>query len=472
MIELVDHEVGYIGTMSPVSIKVLGVGGAGGNTVNGIVESGCLDIESIAANTDVQALNISLASERVQIGIKSTKGLGTGANPDIGERAAQEDLEKIMQAIGDADIVFLVGGMGGGTGSGAMPVIAQALRDRGILSIAIVTKPFIFEGKRRAKVAVDAIERLKKVVDTLIIMPNQKLLEVTDKHISMIDAFAMMNGILVQSIRSIADIVNNPGHINVDFADVRAIMKDCGLAVMGTGRANGDHRASEAAFQAISSPLLENMSITGARGILFNITGGSNLGLHEINEAASVIYEEAHKEANIIVGSVIDETLIDDVIVTIIATGFDRPDIEDEGEKKAVRSDTPPSHVHNVLAEEAVRAAHELVEALKAETQKSKAAVASPLMTQPAARDEELMHAIVQEVLKEVHRVEKLDHESLEKRTAENSIADFTAVESVDPVQSHTILAQEQQYRESAIDLHDLDVPAYIRQEVSQEQKQ
>jgi len=236
--------------------------------------------------------------------------------------SAEEDIDKVMEAIDNADIVFLAGGMGGGTGSGALPVIAQALREKGILSVAIITKPFLFEGKRRERVAEEAINNLKQIVDALIIIPNQKLLEVTEQNISMIEAFALINDLLSQSVRGISDIIAKPGHINVDYADVRAIMKDTGLAVMGTGKASGQTRAKDAAQQAISSPLLENMHVVGARGVLLNITGGNNLGLHEISEAASVIYEQAHEDANIIIGSVIDENLSDEVIVTIIATGF------------------------------------------------------------------------------------------------------------------------------------------------------
>ncbi len=320
MIELAGESIEY--SKSTASIKVVGVGGAGGNTVNSIIETGCQGIECIVVNTDAQALELSNASYKVQIGVKSTKGLGTGANPEIGKRAAEEDIDKVMETIGNADIVFLAGGMGGGTGSGALPVIAQALREKGILSVAIITKPFLFEGKRREQVAEKAIESLKQIVDTLIIIPNQKLLEVTEQDISMIDAFALINDLLSQSVRGISDIIAKPGHINVDYADVRAIMKDTGLAVMGTGKASGQTRAKDAAQQAISSPLLENMNVIGAHGVLLNITGGNNLGLHEISEAASVIYEQAHEDANIIIGSVIDENLSDEVIVTIIATGF------------------------------------------------------------------------------------------------------------------------------------------------------
>ncbi len=319
---MIEFEPETLNKTSIVSIKVIGIGGAGGNTVNSIIESGCQGIEFITANTDAQALELSRASAKIQIGIKSTKGLGTGANPEIGKRAAEEDLDKVREVIGDADIVFLAAGMGGGSGSGGLPVIAHALREKGILSIAIVTKPFLFEGKRRAEVAEVAIEQLKKEVDTLIVIPNQKLLEVVDPTVSMIDAFSMINEILSQSVRGISDIITKPGHINVDFADVRTIMKDRGLAVMGTGKATGTDRAKEAALQATSSPLLENMSVTGAHGVLFNITGGKDLGLHEVSEAASVIYEQAAENANIILGSVIDESLNDEVIVTIIATGF------------------------------------------------------------------------------------------------------------------------------------------------------
>ncbi len=304
------------------SIKVIGVGGGGGNTINSIIESGYEGIEFVAANTDAQALNLSKASHCLQIGIKSTKGLGTGANPELGKRSAEEDMERILDAVGDADIVFLTAGLGGGTGSGALPVIAHALREKGTLCIAVVTKPFLFEGKRRAKVAEAALDELKKQVDTLIVIPNQKLLSIVDKHVSMIDAFAMINDVLGQSVRGISDIITKPGHINVDFADVRTIMKDGGLAIMGTGKAGGESRAEEAALNAISSPLLESMDIEGAHGLLLNITGGPSLGLHEISEAAAVIYDQTEDDANIIIGSVIDENMGEEVSVTVIATGF------------------------------------------------------------------------------------------------------------------------------------------------------
>lgn len=311
-------------------IKVVGIGGAGGNTINSMIEKGLnSEIEFIVANTDAQSLMLSRAAHKVQLGVKSTKGLGTGANPEVGRRAAEEDIDKLLEIIGNADIVFLAAGMGGGTGSGAAPVIARALRERNILTIAVVTKPFVFEGRRRSKVAYEAVKALRDEVDTLLIVPNQKLLEISDDKVSMIDAFALVNDVLDQSVRGITNIITKPGHINVDFADLCTIMRDMGLAVMGTGKSSGPERARKAANSAISSPLLENMSIKGAKGVLLNITGGKNLGLHEINEAASVIYQQADEDANIILGSVIDETLGDEIIVTIVATGFDEIIVDD-----------------------------------------------------------------------------------------------------------------------------------------------
>lgn len=314
------------------SIKVIGVGGGGGNTINSIIDSGYQDIDFIAANTDVQALALSKAQTKIQIGIKSTKGLGTGSIPDLGKRSAEEDMDKILAAVGDADMVFLTAGLGGGTGSGALPAIAHSLKEKGILCIAVVTKPFLFEGRKRMRVAEQALENVKKEVDTLIVIPNQKLLSIVDEHVSMTDAFARINDILGLSVKGISDIIKKPGHINVDFADVRTIMKDRGLALMGTARAKGECRAEEAALDAISSPLLEDMDIQGARSVLLNVTGGPSLTLHEVAKAASIIYDQSDDEAHIIIGSVIDESMGDDVCVTVIATGF-----EHHEQKEAVK---------------------------------------------------------------------------------------------------------------------------------------
>lgn len=305
-------------------LKVIGVGGAGGNAVNSMVVGGEFQaVDFIVANTDAQALRLASAPCKIQLGAKITKGLGAGSNPDLGRRAAEEDLDTIVEQIMNADILFLTAGLGGGTGTGALPVITGAAKELGILTVAVVTKPFLFEGKRRLKFAEDAIRNLRGMVDTLIIVPNQRLLEVADPKISMLQAFAMSDDILKQAIKGISDIITKPGHINVDFADVKAIMKDMGMAIMGTGKAQGEGRARKAALNAIGSPLLENVSIAGARGVLINISGNQDLGLHEINEAATLIYEMVSEDANIILGSVIDDTLGDDIMVTVIATGFD-----------------------------------------------------------------------------------------------------------------------------------------------------
>ena len=306
-----------------ISIKVIGVGGAGGNMINSMVDAHYNGIEFIAVTTDAQALKASKAQHKIQLGVKATKGLGSGANPEVGRRAAEEDMEKVLAAIQDAQVVFLAGGLGGGTGSGALPAIAQAFKDKNLLLIVVVTTPFSFEGKRRMKIAQEAMALLKNSADTLIIIPNQKLLDIVDSSVSMIKAFEMINDVLGQSVKSIADIIEKPGHINVDFADVRSIMKDKGMAVMGTGRASGEDRARQAALRAIASPLLENMSIAGASGILLNVTGPSSMGIHEIRTAAEIIHEQVQREdANIIFGSVIDDSLQDEMVVTVVATGF------------------------------------------------------------------------------------------------------------------------------------------------------
>ena len=349
MIELnIDEEQRKLGA----SLKVIGIGGGGGNAVNSMIDSGELEgVDFIVANTDAQALESSSAEGKIQLGAKITKGLGAGSNPDIGRRAAEEDLDSVMHNVSDSDILFLTAGLGGGTGSGGIPVIAQAARESGILSVAVVTKPFLFEGRRRMQQAEEAIESLRGVVDTLIIVPNQKLLEVADPKISMLDAFAMSNDILMQGIKGIADIITKPGHINVDFADVRSVMKSMGMAIMGTGICSGENRAREAVMKAISSPLLENISISGARGVLINITGNNDLGLHEIHEAASVVYDSVNEEANIILGSVIDPNIGDDIMVTVIATGFDSKPKENEtmiaASEYRVREEEARSFLHS-----------------------------------------------------------------------------------------------------------------------------
>lgn len=329
---MIDFESEIMSQSMPIArIKVLGVGGGGSNMVNSMIDAGYENVEFIVANTDAQALKLSKAPHKMQLGIKSTRGLGAGANPDVGRMAAEEDLTTIVRVLKDADVVFLVGGLGGGTGSGALPVIARALKERDILTVAVVTKPFMIEGMRRMKVAQKALDELVKEVDTLIVIPNQRLLDKEDKDkrkVTLLEAFKEINNVLNQFIRAIADIISKPGHINVDFADLKTVMKRKGFAIIGTGRATGDDRAREAAMKAISSPLLDKMSVTGAQGVILNISGSSDLGLHEMSEAASVIYEQVHEDATIILGSVIDESLRDEVTVTVIATGFPQTNSE------------------------------------------------------------------------------------------------------------------------------------------------
>jgi cell division protein FtsZ len=303
-------------------IRVIGVGGGGSNAINRMIRAELMGVEFIAVNTDAQALLQSDAPHKIRIGDKITRGLGAGGDPTIGQRAAEEDSEKIYEALKDSDMVFITAGMGGGTGSGAAPVIAEIAKDVGALTVAVVTKPFNWEGARRRLVAEKSAEGLKDKTDTLITIPNDRIKEVVSKNTSIVDSFRVVDDVLRQGVQGISDLITVPGLINLDFADVRAIMKDAGSALMGIGRASGENRASEAARMAISSPLLE-VSITGAQGVLFNVTGSANLGLFELNEAAEIIKEAADPEANIIFGTVTDERMGDDVMITVIATGFD-----------------------------------------------------------------------------------------------------------------------------------------------------
>ena len=304
-------------------IKVVGVGGGGNNAINTMIESNIHGVEFVVANTDRQALAASLAPQKLQLGGTLTKGLGAGANPEVGREAALEDREQISRALEGADMVFITAGMGGGTGTGAAPVIADIARSLGALTVGVVTKPFFFEGNRRRRHADHGIAALRDAVDTLITVPNQRLLSVTEESTSMMDAFKKVDEVLLNAVQGISDLITFHGIVNVDFADVRTIMSDQGLALMGSGRASGPKRALEAATQAVSSPLLEDVSIDGATGILINVTGGPAMTLHEIHQASSLIQEAADEDANIIFGSVIDEAMGDELKVTVIATGFD-----------------------------------------------------------------------------------------------------------------------------------------------------
>ena len=292
-------------------IKVIGIGGGGGNAVNTMISAKLTGVDFIVANTDAQAIEASRAQVKIQLGEKITKGLGAGANPEIGRRAALEDQERIRGFLSGADMIFITAGMGGGTGTGGAPIIAKLAREVGALTVGVVTKPFLFEGKKRMRQAEEGIHDLKQSVDTLIVIPNQRLLSIAAKTTTMLEAFGKADDVLLQAVRGISDLIITPGLINLDFADIRTVMAEMGLALMGAASASGEHRAVEAAQKAISSPLLEDISIHGARGVLINITGGPDLSLHEVNEAATIIHEEAHEDANIIFGAVIDERMND-----------------------------------------------------------------------------------------------------------------------------------------------------------------
>ena len=304
-------------------IRVVGIGGGGGNAVNTMIQSGIQNVKFISANTDLQALGQSLAHQKLQVGAKLTRGLGAGANPEVGRKAAMEDSARIAEAVQDADMLFITAGLGGGTGTGAAPVIAGIAKELGILTVGVVTKPFPFEGQRRARQAEEGLRELKDTVDTLIIIPNQRLLGIVEKKTTLLEAFQIADDVLQQAVRGISDLITVPGLINLDFADVKTIMTRMGRAVMGTGVASGENRAVEAAQRAISSPLLEEGSIEGAEGVLVNITGGPDLALQEVTESLSIIQKAAADQAQIIFGSVIKEDQEEDVVITVIATGFD-----------------------------------------------------------------------------------------------------------------------------------------------------
>ena len=309
-------------TSTGARIKVIGIGGGGGNAVNRMVNAGLDGVEFIVANTDLQALRHNSAPVKLQIGSKLTKGLGAGADPNVGRQAALEDTDKVIQTLDGADLVFVTTGLGGGTGTGAAPVIASLASELGALTVAVVTKPFKFEGRKRQLQAERGLESLRDCVDTIITIPNERLLTIIERTTAMTDAFCSADDVLRQAIQGISDLIMVPGLINLDFADVKTIMAGMGLAMMGTGTGKGEHRALDAAQKAVASPLLDDTSIQGARGILINFTGGSDLSIHEVEEAARIVQEAAHEDANIIFGAVIDPNMGDEVRMTVIATGF------------------------------------------------------------------------------------------------------------------------------------------------------
>jgi len=321
-------ESGHSGTGA--NIKVVGIGGGGGNAVNRMIEAGIEGVQFLVTNTDLQALKNSWASVKLQIGEKLTRGLGAGGDPEIGRQSALEDTEKIIEALEGADMVFITTGLGGGTGTGGAPIIASLASELGALTVAVVTRPFRFEGRRRQRQAEQGLGELRECVDTLITIPNERLLNAVSKGTPFVESFRLADDVLRQAVQGISDIITVPGLINVDFADVKTIMSGMGMALMGTGSAAGDNRALESTQRAVSSPLLEEASIEGAKGLLVNVTGGADLTLFEVNEAMSVIHDSADPDANIIFGAVLDERLADEMKITVIATGFDRAAIAAE----------------------------------------------------------------------------------------------------------------------------------------------
>ncbi|MFC1581679.1 cell division protein FtsZ [Candidatus Neomarinimicrobiota bacterium] len=334
------------------AIKLIGIGGAGGNAVNRMIKSEMEGVEFCVINTDAQDLENNIAPNKLQIGKNLTKGLGAGAKSELGRQAIEADKEAVQSAIEGADMAFITAGMGGGTGTGAAPMIAQMSRELDILTVGIVTLPFNFEGPKRMTRALTGISDMRKVCDTLIVIPNQKLMSIVDKDTTLIDAFQLADSILHQAAKGISDLINVHGMINLDFADVETIMKNMGEAIMGTGFANGEERAVLAAQQAISSPLLDNASISGAQGVLVNITGGNNLTLHEVDEATSIIFEEAGNDANIIFGAVIDPHMHEEIRVTVIATGFNKTQILGESDERKPYSEMTRSRDTRVLTEQ------------------------------------------------------------------------------------------------------------------------
>ena len=323
-------------------IKVIGVGGGGSNAVNRMIENGLQGVEFIAVNTDAQALHLSKAEIKLQLGGKLTRGLGAGANPEIGKKAAEESKDQLEEILRGADMVFITAGMGGGTGTGAAPVIAEVAKEIGALTVGVVTRPFTFEGRKRSGQAAAGISALKEKVDTLIVIPNDRLLEIVDKNTPMLEAFREADNVLRQGVQGISDLIAVPGLINLDFADVKTIMSDKGSALMGIGIATGENRAAEAAKKAISSPLLET-SVDGAQGVLMNITGGTNLSLYEVHEAAEIVSAASDPEVNMIFGSVINENLKDEIVVTVIATGFEENEMHQPRPVQRTTSGTKPA---------------------------------------------------------------------------------------------------------------------------------
>jgi cell division protein FtsZ len=378
MLELIDDGKAVLGA----SIKVIGVGGAGGNAVNRMIQSGLSGVEFIAANTDAQVLDQSLSPKKLQLGTGVTKGLGSGANPNVGRDAAEEDEAMIAEALEGADMVFVTAGMGGGTGTGAAPVVARIARAQGALTVAVVTRPFEFEGRRRMQLAEDGLRELKERVDTLIVIPNQRLLTIVDRTTPLKEAFRVADQVLHHATKGISDLITVPGLVNLDFADVKTVMAERGNALMGAGHATGPNRAYEAAQSAVSSPLLDDISISGAEALLVNVTGGESMTLHEINEAVTVVVDAAGHDANVIFGAVIDEHMGDGLSITVIATGFGKGEPKQQVQQRGMGLPTPAHPQPRI---------YPMVEPRERIARPAAVVAATPALEEPSTEDESVV---------------------------------------------------------------------------------
>lgn len=440
-------------------IKVVGVGGGGGNAVNTMIKGGLEGVDFIVANTDAQALKASLAPHKIQLGKELTKGLGAGADPDIGRDAALEDRMELQEFLSDADMVFITAGMGGGTGTGAAAVVAQIARELGALTVAVVTKPFAFEGKRRRKHAEHGVARLRECVDTLITIPNQRLLQVATPDLSMLDAFKLADNVLVNAVRGISDIINTPGLINVDFADVKTVMSSMGHALMGIGYGTGAERALSAAKQAISSPLLEDIDIEGATGILINITAGTNVSIMEVNNACMVIQEAAHDDANIIFGAVIDEALGDEIRITVIATGFPVEESVQAEELTSVSTrQSPAPKPLNTAPSQRLVAPPRLTTPVTAMAPRERTPVVQPTVTthaqspiiRPQAPAPAISHAVTPVIQTNSQAFEpRFQHQATHVHSNNPTSTQTTVLPSRGPVQTPVASASMPEFRES-----------------------
>ncbi|MFK8139392.1 MAG: cell division protein FtsZ [Bdellovibrionales bacterium] len=451
MFELEDN------TCLGANIKVIGVGGGGNNAVTTMIDCGLEGVEFIVANTDAQALASHKAPTKIQLGSELTRGLGAGANPEIGKRAAIESYNDIVEKLEGADMVFVTAGMGGGTGTGGAPVIAKIAKELGALTIGVVTRPFFFEGKKRMKHADGGVTELKENVDTLIVVPNQKLLSISSERTSLIDTFKKADEVLFQAVKGISDLINIRGLINLDFADIRTVMASQGMAIMGTGYATGDNRAIEAANQAVHSPLLENVSIEGATGIIINVTGGPDLSLYEVNEASMLITDAAHEDAEIIFGAVIDETLGEEIRVTVIATGFGKDNATDQLQQ-----------IHNQMQQQAVQNGQRPVDPSSLPPIPPQQAQYQQNQHQPQAQfhttspQGQQQYAAPQQQHQQDRRLPGTDSTNARDMLLAKAKA-FRDTQGQDPLQNARKLAQE--VASQPFDAKNLEVPAYLRKQ-------